>query len=408
MSQYIPLPVKLAMWLVDLIGRRLRKFLASFSPFWKQGTEISEPRKILILHNLHLGDTIVTTPALRALRLRFPNSFVVFLAQSSGAQVLKGNPDVNEVRVFHAPWLERSLPHYDVGVRKLVRLILYYFQCVKRIWQEGKNLKAEGFDLAIDLVGTFHHYLLMVLACIPLRVGPVGVGDWLLTHPVPLPDPRKINEIDRCLQIVQAIGANSNDRKPSVYCAPEAEISLSAKLKSLGILSGDLLVVIHPGCASAPASRWQSEKWAKVADWLIQEYGAKVVLNGVNSERREIEAIKARMKGKAFDLCGQLTIPELIALIKRCNLLLTVNSGPMHIASALGTPMVVVQGAWNLTRWRPFGDNHILVVKKVPCTDCGYQICPKPVSCMDMVEPEEVIEAVKEKLQQIDFRKFEQ
>jgi len=131
---------------------------------------------------------------------------------------------------------------------------------------------------------------------------------------------------------------------------------------------------------------------------LIQECKVKIALNGVPSERLEIESIKSQMKHKVIDLCGQLTIPELVALLKRCDLLLTVNSSPMHIASALGTPMIVIQSAWNVTRYRPYGDNHVLIVKNVPCIDCGLNICPKPISCMDMITPEEVITTAKEML----------
>jgi heptosyltransferase-2 len=408
MKPKLPLLIWLALKLIDLFGKGLRRFLSVFSDFWKQGKPVGNPKRILIIHGMHLGDTLVATPALRALRKRFPDAYIVFWANKSGAQILKGNPDVNEVRVFSAVWLEptvgrfKVLPHYDPNpLRKFVRLLAYYGRAFANLLREAKNLRGEKFDMAIDIMGTIHHYILMVLAKIPVRVGPAGVGDWLLTHPVSLPDERTISEIERLLMFVRAVGADTDDKMPFVAVFPEAEASVTEKLRRKGISPDDFLVVIHPGCASAPASRWRPKAWAEVADFLVREHKAKVVFNGVESERQEIETIKAKMQEEATDLCGELTVQELVALLKRCDLFLTVNSGPMHIAASLGTPMVVVQGAWNVTRWRPYGDNFRLIVKDVPCADCGHRICPLPVSCMDMITPDEVIAAVEEMLVEI-------
>jgi len=402
MKPKLPLLVWLTLKLVDLFGKGFRRFLSVFSDFWKQWKPVRNPKRILVIHGLHLGDTLVATPALRALRKRFPDAHIMFWANKSGAQILKGNPDVNEVKVFSAVWTMRIPPHYDPNpLRKLVRLLAYYGHAFANLIREAKNLRGETFDMAIDFMGTIYHYILMVLAKIPVRVGPAGIGDWLLTHPVALPDERSVNEVERLLMFVRAVGANTDDKKPFVAVFPEAEASVAEKLRQKGINPDDFLVVIHPGCASAPASRWRPEAWAKVADFLMREHKAKVVFNGVESERQEIEAIKAKMEEKATDLCGELTVQELVALLKRCNLFLTVNSGPMHIAASLGTPMVVVQGAWNVTRWRPYGDNFKLIVKDVPCADCGHRMCPLTVSCMDMITPEEVIAAVEEMLAEL-------
>ena len=402
MKPKLPLLVWLTLKLVDLFGKGFRRFLSVFSDFWKQWKPVRNPKRILVIHGLHLGDTLVATPALRALRKRFPDAHIMFWANKSGAQILKGNPDVNEVKVFSAVWTMRIPPHYDPNpLRKLARLLAYYGHAFANLIREAKNLRGETFDMAIDFMGTIYHYILMVLAKIPVRVGPAGIGDWLLTHPVALPDERSVNEVERLLMFVRAVGADTDDKKPFVAVFPEAEASVAEKLRQKGINPDDFLVVIHPGCASAPASRWRPEAWAKVADFLMREHKAKVVFNGVESERQEIEAIKAKMEEKATDLCGELTVQELVALLKRCNLFLTVNSGPMHIAASLGTPMVVVQGAWNVTRWRPYGDNFKLIVKDVPCADCGHRICPLTISCMDMITPEEVIAAVEEMLAEL-------
>jgi ADP-heptose:LPS heptosyltransferase len=116
---------------------------------------------------------------------------------------------------------------------------------------------AKNLTWRLKSQGHHYHYILMVLAKIPVRVGPAGVGDWLLTHPVSLPDERTISEIERLLMFVRAVGADTDDKKPFVTVFPEAEASVTEKLRRKGISPDDFLVVIHPSCASAPASRWR-------------------------------------------------------------------------------------------------------------------------------------------------------
>ncbi len=405
-----PTWVRFGLRVMDIFGKVVKWIATLYCQSPRREQLTLEPKRILVIPYQHMGDTLIATPAIRALRQSFPKAYIVVLASPSGAAVLRGNPDIDEIRVFSSPWHKplELLPHHEPNsLRKWIRLIAYYRTCLSIVFTEGKKLRTYGFDWGIEFHGTVYNTLLMVIARIPVRVGPNHVGiAHLLTHPVSLPDPRRINEIDRCLNIVRTIGAKVEGRKPFVTCTPEDEKAILKKLSDRGILSEDILVVAHPGCFSAPASRWRPEAWAKVLDTLIEELKVKVVLNGVQNEHPEIEAIKACMQQTAIDLCGQLTIPELIALLKRCNLLLTVNSGPMHIASALGTPTVVIQGAWNVTRFRPYGDNFVLIVKDVPCVDCGFRICPKPISCMDMIEPEEVIDAAIKKLQEIKAMKM--
>ncbi len=407
-AEHLPRSVRLLFTVVEIVGEGLRRLLALFSPFWRQGQSIPSPQRILVILSLYLGDTIVALPACRALKRRFPNARITFL--TGAPYILQRNPEIDEVIAFSSPWHDRvrGHPHHTPNwLKRLMRLPLYWCKVLKTVWREGKRFRTFGFDMAIDLRGELAHALLMAVAKIPVRVGVENAfGAFLLTHSVPLPDPRTIHEIDYCLAIVRAVGAEVDDKKPLVPCPPEAETAIAEKLRQFGVTPDDFLVVIHPGCASAPASMWRPEAWAKVADYLIRRFGVKVALNGVANERPIIDAIKVNMKETVIDLCGQLSLPELIGLIKRCNLLLTVNSGPMHIGASLGTPMVVVQSAWNVQRWRPYGDNHALIVKDVPCANCGFQHgCPLPVSCMDMITPEEVIEAAEKMLQSIKQRR---
>lgn len=392
----------LVLTVTDAIGELGRKILALVSPFWRQGYPFPEPKRILAIRCDYIGDLLMTTPALRALRQRFPKAHITVLAQPSSSMILRLNPDIDEVIPFLPKWLDRhqTLPHNEANpLRRWIGLLAWHWHCLKAAYDAGRRLRTYQFDMAIDFRGEPRHALMMAAAKIPVRVGCAN-GGWafLLTHPVLSNE--DVHEIDRCLGIVKSLGANTNDRKPFLACTPEDETAIRTKLYQFGVNDDEVLVVIHP-CAGSSDREWQAASWAKVADSLIRQ-GIKVALNGVASERHKIEAIKAHMKEKAIDLCGQLTLPQLIALLKRCDLLLTVNSGPMHIAAVVGTPLVVVwSSSWRVENWGPYGDRHIIIRKQVPCENCWLKACPKPVSCMDMIKPEEVIEAAEQKLQEI-------
>ncbi len=399
----MPQWIERTLQITDFVGEGIRRLLSCFSDFWKQGKAFPEPNRILIIRCDYIGDLLLTTPALLALRRRFPNAHITVLAQPAATPILRANPNIEEVISLLPVWLDRNqtLPYHDPKpLRRWLGIITWHWRCCKAAYEVGKQLRARQFDLAIDFRGDPRHALLMAAAKIPVRIGCAN-GGWafLLTHPVPSNE--DAHEIDRCLGIIQVLGADTEDRKPFLKCFREDELSVREKLRHQGVTDEDLLVVIHPS-AGDRAREWNAKAWAKVADALIHGEEVKVVLNGTAGERPKIEAIKTYMREKAIDLCGQLTLSELISLLKRCDLLLTVNSGPMHIAAVLGTPMVVVWAAsWRVQNWGPYGHNHIIIQKQVPCANCWLAKCPKPISCMDMIEPEEVIDAAIKKLQEI-------
>jgi len=382
--------------IVDTVGEFFKKLLALFSPFWKQWKPIDNPRKVLIVQSHPVGDTIMTTPAIRALRNKFPQSRLFVLAEPSAAAILSSNPDVDEIISFQRPHFrydERSkLPVFG----RLSKLVAYHIRYLLCLCNVAIKLRRFRFDLAIDFDGDPRRALLMVLAGIPTRVGIAnGGGSFLLTHPVDISDD-SLHEIHKRLKVVQAIGADSKP-KPFVSWSEKDEESLNKKLLRHDVKGDDLLVALCP-CAGFPSKEWRAENWATVADTLIAKHQVTIVLCAASHERPTIEAIKNHMHHSPIDLCGELSLPELIALINRCALVIAVDSGPMHIAATLGKPMVILWSMQSLpNNFGPiYSDGEVsLIWKDVPCKNCRKFVCPLPISCMDMITPEEVIAAVE-------------
>jgi lipopolysaccharide heptosyltransferase II len=384
---------------VDTVGEFFRKLLACFSAFWKQWKPINNPRRILIVQSHPVGDTVMTTPAIRALRKKFSQSRLFVLAEPSAASILSNNPDVDEIIPFQRPHFRYDERSRLSPLKRLTKSVAYHIRYLSHLFDIAVKLRRFRFDLAIDFDSDPRRALLMVLAGIPVRVGIAnGGGSFLLTHPVDISDDT-LHEIQKRLKVVQAIGADSTP-KPTVSWSEKDEQSLNEKLLRHGVKGGELLVALCP-CAGFPSKEWRAENWSIVADTLITKHQATVLLCAATHERPKVEAIKNHMRYLPVDLCGELSLPELMALIGRCALVVTVDSGPMHIAATLGKPMVVLWSMQSLpSNFGPiYSDGEVsLVWKDVPCKNCRKFVCPLPVSCMDMITPDEVIAAVEEML----------
>ncbi len=391
------------LWLVDTVGETLRRVLALLSPFWRQGQHIPEPARILVVRTEQIGDMILTTPALRALRARFPTAHIALLAQKVVAPVLQCNPDINEVIAVSIPWAERQMHPGKIPnpLKRRVAMLQYHWRCLKSAWHLGKALQQRRFDVAVDLGGHIYNLLVMALAKVPVRIGsPTAGGRFLLTHSIfPRDD---LHEIDRCLAIVSLLGAKVQETIPSIAWTAADERTVDELLQQHNINAAeDLLVAIHPFSVE-PSRSWSVHKWAKVADALVRHFNAKVLFIGSASEREKVAAIQAQMTEQAINLCGALSLLQVAALFKRCALMIGVNSAPAHLAAAVDTPLVSVWSAAYLQKkWAPRARCLHIVHKEVPCADCRLTVCPKPVSCMDLITPEEVIAAADTMLQRL-------
>lgn len=348
-------------------------------------------RRVLAVRLDNLGDVLVTTPALHAIKQSLPESSLTLLASPVGAQAGRLNPDIDAVTVYEAPWVDpwRRLPQDSARELHMVA-----------------SLRERHFDGAIVFTSFRQSPLpaayLCYLADIPLRVAASidGPGSLLTTrhkHPE-----RTMHEVERGLDLVGAIGMDT-DRTDLVLRVPEhCPAALAARFRTAEIDPHRPLVVLHPGC-SMPARTYPGELYARVADLLVRRLGATVILTGTGEEQALVAQVHGDVSAKSrqavHPFAGMLPFAEFCALIATADLVVTNNTGPMHVAAATKTPVVALFALTNPPeQWGPWRVPHRLLYQEVPCRLCYSRVCPRGHECLRLVTPDVVVAAAMDLL----------
>ncbi len=329
-----------------------------------------EAKRIALLVLDHLGDVVFTTPAVSSLRLAYPKAEITVFVGPWARDIYLFNPKVDKVEVFEASWFSRA-----GGGEGLFSL--------------SRKLKSGNFDLAIDFRGDLRHIFAMWLAKVPLRLG-YGItgGGFLLTVK---PDyPFEKHAVEKHLTLVEALGLGVLQRSLEVFVSSEARERVEKLLKEKNI-EGDFLI-IHPG-AGSQAKKWPLENFFEVGKKLRDE-GFSIVITGSQGEKDEAQNLAESIGSSAVSVAGELSLAELIALISQAQLFIAGDTGPLHLASALGTPFVAVYSGTNQPElWGPWQGNYILLKQEVSCAPCGKKFCSDK-KCLALIKPAEVVEKV--------------
>ncbi len=353
-----------------------------------------EARRILLVRLDNLGDALLMTPAIRAVRQSLPSASLTLLTSPVGAQVGRLNPDLDDVLVYEAPWVDPwcRLPHDSARELGMIAALRRY-----------------QFDGAIIFTSFRQSPLpaayLCYLADIPLRVAASidGPGSLLTTrhrHP-----DRMMHEVERALDLVGSIGMEPSDLDLVLQVPSEARSAISALLAERGPDDEQLLIAVHPGC-SMPARTYPWEFYAEVVELLTVRLGAWVVLTGPAEEhslvQRIVDRLSPRARAAILSLAGELTFPELCALIEAADLLITNNTGPMHVAAAVKTPVVALFALTNPPeQWRPWRVPHRLLYHDVSCRICYSRVCPYGHECLRLVPPAQVVQEARSLLHEV-------
>jgi heptosyltransferase II len=338
------------------------------------------PARILVIQTAFLGDAVLTTPLLGALRTQFPQSRVTVLCTPDIAEVFERHPAVSELILFDKRTRDRSWSSQ---------------------WKLVQRLRSKEFDLAIIPHRSVTSALLARLAQIPRRVGfSSSQGRWFLTDVVPFQ--WGMHDVDRNLALLNVFGVHNPSGELWLKPEPEAVERVKMRLQGEGVAQTDPLVGINPGSIWA-TKRWLPEGFAAVADRLIRELHAKVVFIGGAKDAETMRLILAMMKEKPINWVGETTLQELVATIARCQTFVTNDSGPLHIAVASQVPTVAIFGPTTKELgFFPYGSGHQVIEKDLPCRPCGLHgadKCPLDhFQCMRLITAEEVFDAVKAKL----------
>jgi ADP-heptose:LPS heptosyltransferase len=347
-------------------------------------------RRILAVRLDNLGDVLVTTPAIHALKTGLPTAEITLLASPVGAQVGRLNPDLTGVIVHEAPWVDpwQRLPHDSGRERRTMEAI-----------------RSQAFDAAVIFTSFRQSSLpaayLCYLADIPLRLASSidGPGSLLTTRHHHAG--RLMHEVERGLDLVGAVGFEPAELD-LVLQVPDAAaqcvdrwISTTVNRRPLGPIGP--LVVVHPGC-SMPARTSPPEQFAEIVTHLIDEMNATVVLTGSAEERALVEMVMsmvpAELHQAVLPTAGVWSFDQLCALIQSADLAVTNNTGPMHIAAAVKTPVIVLFALTNPPeQWGPWRVPHRLLYREVPCRLCYSRTCPHNQECVRLVSVEEVLDA---------------
>ncbi|GFE62571.1 lipopolysaccharide heptosyltransferase II [Geobacter sp. AOG2] len=336
--------------------------------------EHNKVRRILIRAVNWIGDAVMTTPAIGAVREFYPQAEITVLANPLVAEVFSPHEWVDKVMVF-----DRKGAHQ--GVRGRLRLAAELRKC--------------SFDMAIILPNSFDSALVPWLAGIPVRLGKGSDGRSLLltgrysegeTSPLR-------HEVQYYRNLVRHFGIMGKDVLPRLCTTPEEDRAVEALLAGQGIQAKDNVIGINPGATYGSAKRWYPDRFAEVAGRIASAWRARIVIFGSLGEAGIAADIEQRLEGGCLNIAGKTTVRELMALIKRCNFMVTNDSGPMHIAAAFGVPLAAIFGPTDHTGTAPYTVKATIVRKGVACAPCKLRECPTDHRCMTAVTADDVVAA---------------
>jgi heptosyltransferase I len=348
-----------------------------------------EIRRILVVKPSSIGDVVHALPTVAALRRGFPGAFLAWMVEEEAADIVSGNPHLDEVIVSSRKRWERELKQGSLCLSAL-----------REMWEFVKILRAREFDLVIDLQGLLKSAIPSFLSGAPYRLGYSRAREMshiFLTHKISV-DNGTMHAVDRYLTVLQTLGISAEEREFAIALDPRDEERITDLLARGGAQLGAPAVVLH-----APA-RWQSKRWpeegfAKLGDLLASRSGARIILTGGPGDRGQAEAIAGMMLIKPVVLAGRTSLKELCCLLKRVDLLVTCDSGPMHIAAAMGTPAVALFGPTDPRRTGPYGIGHRVLQRQMDCVPCLKRTCPDNL-CLKEMPVEKVFCAAEEVLKE--------
>lgn len=339
-------------------------------------------RRVLAVRLDHLGDVLMSTPALGALRESLPEVHLALWCSPAGAALAPHLSDVDEVVVYDAPWVKGTASRVAEADGQMLA-----------------QLAGRHFDAAVIFTVCTQSALPAALMCrlagIPLRLAHSRENPYeLLTHWVPDPEPQQAqrHEVERQLALVGSVGLRTRDERLRFHCREADRVAVRALLSGIGLADGEPYVVVHPG-ASAASRRWPAARFGAAADAIARETGCLVVYTGSRAEATLVGEAQAAMRQRSVSLAGQLAIGELAALLEQARVLVSNNSGPVHLAAALGTPVVDLYALTN-PQHTPWQVPHRVLNHDVPCRNCLKSVCPQGHhDCLRKVEPQAVVAA---------------
>ncbi len=330
----------------------------------------TEPKRILIVNVNWLGDTLFSTPFIRALRENFPDAYIATLIHPRCKEILEDNPHLNEIIIYDRKGLHRP-------VFKKFEFVSF--------------LRSKNFDTAFILRRSLSRVMLLFLSKIPERIGyDSKKSGFLLTKKVEMPE-GKIHKAEIFLNLLRAVDIEPKTKYYEFFIKPKDIQTAKAILSSKGLLNEERFIVLNPG-GNWDLKRWPRENFARLGDEINKRFGLKVIITGAEKDIELAQEISNLMEYKPIVCCGNTTLKVLGGIFTMSSLIISNDSGPMHIAASLKVPVIALFGPTSPEITGPYGEGGSVVLQQdVGCIIPCYNLSCKDNRCMKAITVEEVI-----------------
>jgi heptosyltransferase-2 len=331
-------------------------------------------KRILIVRTDRIGDVLLSTPVIKTVREIYPSAYIAMMVSPYAKDIVENNPYLDDVVIYDKDYRHK-------GWLSSVKFAL--------------RLRKKRFDLAIVLHPTNRVHLITFFAGIPKRVGYDRKFGFLLTDKIKHTKQfGEKHESEYSLDLLRYLGIEPKDKSSFMPIRPESEEWVEELCARESIKDSDRLLAVHPG-ASCPSKIWPAERFARVADKLVDKYGFKVLIIAGPKDLKIAERVIKNIQHPAINLAGMTSVSQLASLLRRCQLFISNDSGPVHIASAVGTPVISIFGrnqkGLSPKRWGPIGKRDRILHKEVGCIECLAHNCKKEFACLKAITVDEVV-----------------
>jgi heptosyltransferase-1 len=340
---------------------------------------------ILIVKLSAIGDVVHTLPSLAALRKRYPDAHITWVVEEAASDLVMDHPHLNRVIISRRKsWIGDLKGGRVSGALKEIKTLL-------------SELRARPYDLVIDFHGLFKSAVIVLLSGGNRKLGYDSLQEISgLFYNEKIPEDMGKHSVDRYLDFARHLGAQEDTPEFVLSIQEENENRVRALLAAKGIGPNDPFVAVNPQ-ALWETKLWSDQKFAQLSERIIQELNMPVVFTA--GEEKSTEGIQSFMTLLSVDLAGRTTLRDLACLYQKASLLVTTDSGPMHLAAAMETPVVALFGPTDPARTGPYGKDHTVIRMELPCSPCFLKTC-ETRQCMQGITVEDVFQAVRKKLEE--------
>lgn len=341
----------------------------------KKQWPLTEPKNIIIRMPNWLGDLVMATPLLHDLKKKWPNASITAMCQSNVAALLEHDPHVNEIYKYKKPsgWIHRA---------KELDII--------------DTLQRGEYDLGILTTNSFSSAWWFWRGHVRNRIGfASNLRSFLLNKAVPFPEKKESqHQVITYKSLLEPMGIPISNTDPALYISEKEKVNAQQLLKSYNFSPDQhILIGINPGAAYGSAKCWLPDRFRSVTERLLEDPRIVILYFGDPAGAPLVNDICQGLGERVINMAGKTSIREMMALIQECEVFLTNDSGPMHVASALGVPLVALFGSTSDIKTPPYKDG-IVIHKHVECSPCYKRVCPIDFRCMKRIEVDEVYNTI--------------